>query len=346
MNSSFIGARNLISDVKGIKVGHSVDKEKGTGVSVIIPEKPAYCAADLRGGAPGSAETELLKSGSLVGKIDALMFSGGSVFGLAAHSGVVSFLRKEKRGFKVGNQRMPIVPSAVLFDLPVQQSPLAEYNNLGFQAAMQAKEDFSLGNHGAGLGARAGLLKGGVGSASLCFPNDKKNTLVTIGAYAAVNSFGNVIMPQQGCFWAWPFEREGEFGDVRPQFSLSKNIGHWAEPEKMRNAQIFSNTTLAVIATDMYLTPEQARRVAIMAQDGMARAIRPCHTPFDGDQLFVLSVGEKNSVLSDQNVLLCGLHAADCLARAVARAVYEASSLGKTPSWQSLYGEKQGNADV
>jgi L-aminopeptidase/D-esterase-like protein len=327
------GKRNLISDVAGIKVGHSVDAQRHTGVSVILPDNPALCVVDVRGGAPGGAETELLSVENLVDRVDALVLTGGSVFGLAAHSGVVSYLAEAGRGLKTGAHRVPIVPSAVIFDLPKTRNSMADYKKLGVESVSSASEVFELGNHGAGCGASAGMLKGGVGSASFCFSVDGRD--VTVGAYAVVNSFGDVTMPGQGCFWAWYCEHQEEYGGVFPQ--KQKNDAQSVFEQRLSSSPLFSNTTLGVVAVDIALTKSQARRVAFMAQDGLARAIHPCHSAFDGDQVFVLSLAENSAPATEKDVFLCGHYAAECLARSVARGVYEADTLKDFLSWKSLY---------
>lgn len=315
--------RNLITDVPGLRVGNAGDAGVMSGVTVVLPDRPATAAVDVRGGAPGTRETDLLDAGNLVDRIDALVLSGGSAFGLDAAAGVMAWLAGEGRGFRVetaaGRAIVPIVPAAILFDLlnggDKAWGGEPPYRGWGFAAARDAGLDFPLGNIGAGLGAKAGHLKGGLGGASVVTSSG-----ATIGALVAVNSHGSVVMPGGDAFWAWPFERDGEFGGVIP-------TGRPVETGVPPAATAGANTTLAVVATDATLDPGQARRLAIMAQAGLTRAIVPAHTPFDGDVVFALSTG-LGPAPDPAALLALGDAAAACLARAIARAVYHAAPLG------------------
>ena len=209
------GPRNLITDVPGIKVGNAADAEALTGVTVVLPDRAAVAAVDVRGGAPGTHETDALDPTSLVEHADAILLSGGSAFGLDAVSGAMAWLPSRGRGFKVGDVRVPIVPAAILFDLENGGNkdwgdrPL--YRDLGLAACDAAAVGFALGNAGAGMGATAGALKGGLGSASAM---DDKGLVV--GALAAVNPVGSVVMPGQSTMWAWMLEQDGELGGQKP----------------------------------------------------------------------------------------------------------------------------------
>jgi L-aminopeptidase/D-esterase-like protein len=318
------GPKNLITDVAGLKVGQAEDLGVRTGVTVVLPDDRSVCACDVRGGGPGTRETEALASENLVDAVDAVVLSGGSVYGLAAADGVAAWLGARGRGFVVrADLRIPpspIVPGAILFDLANggdkgwgEEPP---YRELGRRAAAAAQEDFALGSAGAGCGALAGALKGGTGSASVVTSDG-----ITVGAVVAVNAWGSAVAPGGRTFWAAPFELDGEFGGLGAA-GLSAAPDAWGlakAPDALRN------TTIACVATDAALTPAQARRVAIMAQDGLARAIRPVHAPFDGDVVFALSTARRP--LPEPHpyaVARIGALAADCLARAVARGVYEA----------------------
>lgn len=320
------GRRNLITDVAGLAVGQAHDAAVRTGVTVILPDERAVCACDVRGGGPGTRETDALAPDTLVDAIDAVVLSGGSSYGLAAADGVTAWLGANGRGFGLidlpGVPRSPVVPAAILYDLANGGEKTwgiePPYRRLGVAAAEAAAVDFELGTAGAGYGAMAGQLKGGTGSASIVTEDG-----LTVGAIVAVNSFGSVVTGDGRTFWAAPYEIDGEFGGMGPG-GLTAAADDWGLAKLA--PQVRANTTIAAIATDVALTPAQARRVAVMAQDGLARAIRPVHTPFDGDVVFALSTARKPLPEPEPLALArLGALAADCLARAIARAVYEAA---------------------
>ena len=320
------GALNLITDVPGLKVGQAQDERVRTGVTVIVPDARATTACDVRGGGPGTRETDLLNADVLVDAVDAICLSGGSAYGLGAGDGVAAALGAMGRGYPMGAgiKPAPIVPGAILFDLAnggdKDWGEDPPYAALGKRALKAADRHFELGTAGAGYGAMGGSLKGGVGSASLVDDNG-----VAVGALAAVNAFGSAVMPGSRAFWAWPFELNGEFGGVRPDPALGVAPDDWGLAK--RNPGLRQNTTIAVVATNVTLTPGQARRLAIMAQDGLARSLRPVHALYDGDVVFAISTGQLP--LADPwafSLTLLGEQAANCLARAVARGVYEATS--------------------
>lgn len=326
------GPRNLITDVPGILVGQAEDRDALTGTTVVVAEAPAIAAVDVRGGAPGSRETELLRPGNLVERVDAIVLSGGSAFGLDAASGVMAWLAARGRGFAVGAARVPIVPAAILFDLnvpgrrPWRGDP--PHRRLGHAAAARAGKDFALGNAGAGLGAKAGRLKGGIGSASLRLGDG-----ATVGAIVAVNCCGATVRPDCGRFWTADLALAGE---IPPQPAIPDTP---LDPEDFSACGGFlagANTTIAVVATDAALDKHACRRFAIMAQDGLARAIRPAHTPFDGDTVFALATGG-GTPCDPARLARLGSAAADCLARAVMRAIVAAEPLGSYPSWREVY---------
>ncbi|HWD58132.1 MAG TPA: P1 family peptidase [Stellaceae bacterium] len=330
---STAGARNLITDVPGILVGQAEDRDAVTGASVVLAETPAVAAVDVRGGAPGSRETELLGAATLVERVDAIVLAGGSAFGLDAAAGVMDWLVAQGRGFAVGEARVPIVPAAILFDLnfPGRRHWHGEppHRRLGRESASRAAQDFALGNAGAGLGAKAGRLKGGVGSASLVLSDGR-----TVGALVAVNCCGATVRPDCGRLWAAEFALAGE---IPPQPAVPEAPLDLDDLSACSALFAGANTTIAVVATDASLRRNACQRFAMMAQDGLARAIRPAHTPFDGDTVFALSTGSGDEV--DPGVLArLGMAAADCLARAVMRAVIAARPLGGYPSWRELYG--------
>ena len=335
------GPLNLITDVAGLKVGGAVDTSARTGVTVILPDDRCVCAVDARGGAPGTRETDALAGDTLVEAVDAVVLAGGSVYGLAAADGVAAWLGAQGRGYGMvrspGTPCSPVVPAAILFDLAnggrKDWGLEPPYRALGLAAVQAASTDFELGSAGAGAGAMAGAIKGGLGSASALTSDG-----FTVGALVAVNSFGSVVTPGGTAFWAAPFEIDGEFGAVPPGLTL---VGPHDWGLAKRDPQIGANTTIACVAVDAILSPSQARRLAVMAQDGLARAIRPVHTPFDGDVVFALATGRRPlpepAVLS---LTRLGALAADCLARAIARGVYAARPWPGSPvsCWQSLAG--------
>lgn len=319
------GSRNLITDVPGIRVGQAGDMRVRSGVTVILPDRMSVAAVAVAGGGPGTRETDLLGGGRLVGAADAICLAGGSAFGLAAADGVMAGLKAAGRGFALvprpGVPATPIVPAAILYDLAnggdKDWGDTAPYAALGRQAYDAAAETFALGRAGAGLGARAGLAPGGTGSASIVTSDG-----LTVGALAAVNSFGSVRMPGSEAFWAWPYENGGEFGGARPQPGLAFDAEDWGAAKA--NPSPRENTTIACIATDADLTRDEAERVAQMALAGMARAIRPVFAPTDGDVIFVIATARR--ALDGQRALQIarlGELAAGTLARSIARGVYE-----------------------
>jgi L-aminopeptidase/D-esterase-like protein len=325
------GPRNLITDVPGIAVGNAEDRRAWTGVTVVLPDRAVVAAVDVRGGGPGTRETTAMDASSGVPTVDAIVLSGGSAFGLDAAQGAMDWLAARGRGVAVGSARVPIVPAAILFDLlngGDKGCATLPYRALALAACEGAGPDFALGNAGAGHGAKAGPLKGGLGSVSAVMPDG-----ATIGALVAANPVGSVVMPGTGTFWAWAFEQAGELGGQRPPTAPVT-----MDPEITTSAEPGANTTLAVVATDVDLTRDECLRLAIMAQDGFARAIRPVHTPFDGDVVFALSTGRREAGPNRaRRVADLGAVAADCVARAVARGVFEAETLGAKPGYREAF---------
>jgi L-aminopeptidase/D-esterase-like protein len=332
------GTRNLITDVAGLTVGQAEDTAVRSGVTVLMTEKPVAAVVDVRGGAPGTRDTEALSPINLVGQVDAIALSGGSVFGLDASSGVTSVLRAKGRGFRIAPAAppVPIVPGAILFDLmnggDKDWGETAPYRALGAQAAEAASEDFALGNRGAGLGATIGRYKGGMGSASWTTDDG-----FTVGALAAANAVGSPLIPGTAVFWAWPFEQAREFGGRVPKGVAAQTARDL--PADMKGAaRANANTTIAIVATDADVSRIELMRIAIMAADGLARAVRPAHTPFDGDIVFAVATGERAlGEARDRMVMRLGSVAGDCLARAIARGVYEADTLGDVKSYRAMF---------
>ena len=324
------GPRNLITDVAGLRVGHATDEAAASGVTTLLCPTAWRAGVDVRGGGPGVRETEALQPENLVGRADAIVLSGGSVFGLGAADGVCAALSARGVGLslKPGAPAIPIVPGAVLHDLGNGGDKAwgvePPYRRLGMASLEAADEDFALGPVGAGRGAMAGLLKGGIGSASI----DLGHGLM-VGALAAVNGVGSTMTPGGEAFWAWPFEIDGEFGGMRPSGPIDASD---PAPDEARLAALGrleagANTTLAVVAVSADLTTAECKRLAMMAQDGLSRAMRPAHTPFDGDVVFALAAGA--APLGEGNdravrIARLGSAAADCLARSIARGVWEA----------------------
>jgi L-aminopeptidase/D-esterase-like protein len=325
------GPRNLITDVAGILVGNAEDAAALSGTTVVLTERACVAGVDVRGGAPGTRETDLLDPTCLVDAVDAVVLSGGSAFGLDAASGVMAWLAARGRGYPVGRARVPIVPAAILFDLDNggvrdwgEDPP---YRVLGRAACERAGADFAQGNAGAGLGARAGNLKGGLGSVSIIAADG-----LAVGAVVAANPAGSPVMGDGPTLWAWALELDGELGGQTPPRAP---VG--ADIALQRPAPPGSATTIAVVATNAALSPSEARRVAIMAQDGIARAVRPAHTPFDGDTVFALATGAWTAASGPQVASRVGAMAADCVARAIGRAVVLAEDLGDMVSWRTRY---------
>lgn len=326
------GRLNLITDVPGLTVGQASDEHAGTGVTALVCDGFWPAAVDIRGGGPGTRETDALSPESLNAKAHAIVLAGGSVYGLAAADGAVIALARRGHGLRLrpGSPPIPVVPAAILHDLgnPGDKNwgDDPPYRRLGLEAADAAASHFALGAVGAGRGAMAGLVKGGIGSASL----DLGEGLI-VGALVASNPVGSVFMPDGRTFWAWPFEIDAEFGGIRPAAGMEPAID--PVPDISRLAQIGRmsagvNTTLGVIAVTADLTPAECKRIAVMAQDGFARAIRPVHTPLDGDVVFALSSGAIDVGGNPQRQLriaAIGSAAADCMARAIARSVHEAA---------------------
>lgn len=327
------GPRNLITDIDGLLVGNAEDASLGTGVTVVRAEIPVVAAVDVRGGGPGTRETDLLKPENLVEHVDAVVLSGGSAFGLSAASGAQRWLAEQGRGFAVAGVRVPIVPAAILFDLRggIGWSGDPPYPALGYRATADASSDFALGSVGAGTGATIFNLKGGLGSASEIAPSG-----FMVAALAAVNAVGTATIGETPHFWAAPFEIGKEFGGLglpHPWPPEARTIRH--------KAGLRENTTLAVVATDAALTKANAKRLATAAHDGLARALYPVHTPFDGDLVFALATGAKPLSDPPRDLTELGTVAANCLSRAVARGVYAATAVKRhgKPSWHDRFGK-------
>jgi D-aminopeptidase len=293
---------------------------------------------DVRGGGPGTRDTTLLDPVNTVEAIDAITLSGGSAFGLEAGGGVQAWLAEQGRGFRIGDATIPIVPGAVCFDLlnggNKKWGRFAPYRDLGYAAAAAASDRFTLGSAGAGFGATTANFKGGLGSASATTAGG-----VRVAALAVVNAIGSVTVGDGPWFWAAPFELAGEFGGrglpatFTPAMLAMRIKGGTA-------ASAIENTTLVVVVTDAILSKPQAKRLAIMAQTGFARAITPVHAPLDGDIVFAAATGA-TPIDSLVGLTELGMVAGFVTARAIARGVFHATALpfaGALPAWQDRFG--------
>jgi L-aminopeptidase/D-esterase-like protein len=330
--------KNLLTDISGVRVGHADDTRLASGVTAVIFDNPTVAAIDIRGGGPGTRESALLDPANTVERIDAIMLGGGSAFGLDAAAGVQAWLAEQGRGFAVRGAVIPIVPGAILFDLlnggDKSWGRFAPYRDLGYDAAAAATTDFAIGSVGAGLGATTANLKGGLGSASAVTPDGVK-----VAALAVVNAVGSVTVGDGPWFWAAPFEVGDEFGGrgLPPSFTPDMLALRLKGGPVATAAE---NTTLALVVTDAMLTKAQAKRLAMIAQTGMARAIYPVHAPLDGDVVFAAATGEK-TVDPLAGLTELGMVAANVVARAIARAIYTATALpfpGALPAWKDRFG--------
>jgi L-aminopeptidase/D-esterase-like protein len=325
--SSPAGA-GCLTDVSGLRVGHFTDARRPTGCTVVIAEGGVVCGVDVRGGAPGTRETDLLDPVNTVQQVHAVLLSGGSAFGLDAATGVMRYLEEKGIGFPVGVGRVPIVPAAILFDLGIGDWTIRPDAKAGYEAArVAAGGPVPEGSVGAGAGATVGkvfgpgsAMKGGVGTASVRLPSG-----AVVAALVAVNAFGDVVDPTTGRLLAGVRTPDGKGLRGSMEALLAG-----APPGRSLAGQ---NTSIGVVATNVALTKTEATKVAQMAHDGFARSIRPVHTPWDGDALFALSTG---SVTIDQPALLVGVLAAEAVARAVVRAVLAATGLPGFPSATDL----------
>jgi L-aminopeptidase/D-esterase-like protein len=331
-----VAPKNLLTDVAGLKVGNADDATLKSGVTVVLCEEPTIASVHVMGGAPGTRETDLLAPDQTIERIDAVVLAGGSAFGLDAASGVMAGLAEAGRGFVVGRARVPIVPAAILFDLlnggDKSWGASNPYRDIGRTAFEAAADTFTLGTSGAGTGATTANLKGGLGSASTRISGG-----ATVATLAVVNALGQTTIGDTAHFWAAPFEVGQEFGGRG-----------WPSPFAVdATAHRFKgdvgpgqNTTVAVVATDVALTKAQAKRLAVMAHDGFARALWPSHTPFDGDIVFALATGRVPLSDTQATLIEVGAAAAACMARAIARGVYEAipADGDRRPTWREKFG--------
>ena len=272
--------KNLITDVPGLTIGEAHDEAAATGVTAIVFDRPTVASIATLGGAPGLRDTALLEPEMTVDHVDTILLSGGSAFGLDAAGGAMAALKEKGRGFEVGPVRVPIVPQAILFDLlnggNKDWGRMPPYWELGYQATKSAGLEMALGTAGAGYGATTATLKGGLGSASVKTPSG-----FTVGAVVAVNAVGTATIGDGPHFWAAPYEHGNEFGGL----GLPKAISEDDLRPRLKGSAQRANTVIGCIVTDAMLTKAECKRLALAAHDGLARAIRPAHTPMDGDTL-------------------------------------------------------------
>ncbi|MGL4812896.1 MAG: P1 family peptidase [Beijerinckiaceae bacterium] len=333
--------RNLITDVPGLQVGHADDPAAATGVTALVFDAPVVASVSIQGGAPGVRDTALLEPDMTVERVDALLLSGGSAFGLDAAGGAMHALLARGRGLAIGAVRVPIVPQAILFDLLnggtkdwlTDASRRAPYWDLGRMAVANSGHEFALGSAGAGLGATTVNLKGGLGSASA-----QCSSGFTVGAVVAVNAVGSATVGDSPHFWAAPYEVAGEFGGRGLPADFPAAVMH----PRFKGGP-GANTTIAIIATDAPLTKAQCKRLAVAAHDGLSRSLRPVHAAMDGDVVFAASTAQADGRIDAATLSLLSTTASDCLARAVARGVYEARALPfakALPDWKTKFGAR------
>lgn len=333
------GPRNLITDVAGLKVGNAHDAALNSGVTAIVCDEPAVASVMVLGGAPGTRETDLLEPHNSVDAVNALVLSGGSAFGLDAASGAQAALRETGVGFAVRDLRIPIVPAAILFDLAnggdKNWGRYPPYRELGYAATRAAATNFEIGTAGAGFGALTAGLKGGLGSASAVLDNG-----ITVAALAAVNPTGSVTVGDTAHFWAAPFEIGDEFGGLGLPAPIPPQATRVALKYRDINPQ-GANTTIAVVATDAVLDKAAAKRLAMAAHDGFARAIWPAHTPVDGDLVFALATGRSGIKAGVDNAIDLYAAAGATMARAIARGVHAATPMDGDyfPTWAGRSGQ-------
>lgn len=338
------GRYNAITDVSGVEVGN-YDRNH-TGTTVVLVRHGAVGGVDVRGSAPGSRETELLNPTNLVDRVDAVILTGGSAYGLSTADGVMTWLEQKNLGWPVGEGHVvPIVPAATLYDpgrfgREFSERPTAEYGRRACEAASSGL--VAMGNIGAGAGAIAGALKGGIGTASLDLGHG-----VIVGAIVAVNSAGSTVNPETGELYAKYLEVNHEFGNLKPAFCAPGPVpGQSSEGSLHDGNGSIKNTTIGVVATNVRLSKAQARKIAEMAHDGMARAVRPAHTMFDGDTVFSLATGEVDPEEIKQqaawgnmaaNINKIGAAAADVFARAIVHAMLNARTVGDVLCYRDAY---------
>jgi L-aminopeptidase/D-esterase-like protein len=332
--------RNLITDVAGLRVGNAHDPAVASGVTAILFDEPAVASYAVNGGAPGTRDTDLLEPDKVVPGINAIVLSGGSAFGLDAASGVQAFLREQGIGFGVGSALVPLVPQAVTFDLlnggNKDWDRYPPYRELGYEAAKAASSDFALGTAGGGYGATTVNLKGGLGSASVVTSSGH-----TVGAIVIVNALASPLIGDGPHLWAGAFEEGEEFGGLGLPSRITPEMRKLDWKGRPQGDAPPISTTIALVATDAALTKAQAKRLAVVSHDGLAKGLRFAHALYDGDTVFAAATGRKPLKDEAADFIEIGALASDCLARAIARGIYEATALpfaGAQPAWKDRFG--------
>jgi L-aminopeptidase/D-esterase-like protein len=325
MGSPPLQSEGFITDVEGIKIGHFTDSRRPTGCTVLLYERGAVAGVDVRGSAPGTRETDLLKPTNLVDKVNAIVLAGGSAFGLETATGVMRYLEEHDAGFVTAAAKVPIVPAAVLYDLNVGDAKIRPNADAGYRACMNAKAGpVEEGSVGAGAGATVGKIaggkpmKGGIGTSSIKLGNG-----LIVGALVAVNCIGDVIDPKTGKIVAGARTPDGKaFLNIINAYRSGRDVGSLGQ-----------NTTIGVVATNARFDKTQMTKIAEMAHDGLARAINPTHTPSDGDTLFAISTGTSGVT---PNLTAIGALAAEAVSEAILRAVMKATSVMGFPSYNDI----------
>jgi L-aminopeptidase/D-esterase-like protein len=323
---------NLLTDVASITVGHATDLALGSGVTAVLFDQPAVAAVSMLGGVPGERQVAMLEDGMTLDSVDAIVLAGGSSFGLDAAGGVQAALRERGRGLALGTVRVPIVSEAIIFDLAnggnKDWGRFAPYRELGYEAAAAAADTFTLGSVGGGTGATTAIVKGGLGSASA-----RTAAGHIVAALVVVNAVGSPLIGDGPWFWAAPYEQSGEFGGRGWPARIDPSL-------RLKGIASGTSTTIGLVATDASLTKGQAKRLAIMAHDGLARAVLPAHAPLDGDTIFAAATGMRALADPARELTELGYTAALCMARAIGRGIYEATALpvqSGQRSWRELF---------
>ncbi|MEZ0171527.1 P1 family peptidase [Microvirga sp. TS319] len=332
--------RNLITDVAGLRVGNTHDAALASGVTAVLFDEAVVASYAVNGGAPGTRETDLLEPDKAVAGVNAIVLSGGSAFGLDAAGGVQAFLREKGIGFAVGSALVPLVPQAITFDLlnggNKDWGRFPPYRELGYEAARAADLDFSLGTAGGGYGATTVDLKGGLGSASAVTEAGH-----TVGALVIVNALASTLIGDGPHFWAGAYEEDREFGGLGFPSRITPEMRRLDWKGRVRQTPPPLSTTIALVATDALLTKAQAKRLAVVSHDGLAKGLRFAHALFDGDTVFSAATGRRPLRDEAADFIEIGAVASDCLARAIARSIYEATALpftGALPAWKDRFG--------
>jgi L-aminopeptidase/D-esterase-like protein len=338
------GPKNLVTDVPGILVGNAHDEKLASGVTVALFEDGAVASGLILGGAPGNRDTACLEPEAAVERVNGIVLSGGSGFGLDAPSGVQAWMRERRIGIQVGRMRVPIVPQAICFDLSnggdKDWGRYPPYRELAYEAADRAAPAFALGTAGGGYGATTVDLKGGLGSASAVTPSG-----FTVGALVVVNAIGSAVIGGGPHFWAAPFEEGGEFGGLGSPAHVALKTRRLSWKGGPAQDDSIPGTTIALVATDAALSKAMAKRLAISAHGGLARALNLSHALFDGDTVFSAAIGRRPLGNAANEIIEICAAAANCIARAVARGVYEATALpfpGALPAWKDRFPVKSG----